>query len=150
MPDVSVQVRIPPLRSIRSDLSSVRSATRFSSVLPRDSLHRFRRRVVRNNRLRLHETRPGLAINRMAIRFGRGFYHSRVYSSVVPSETGPSRHRQHMVEVDLTLRPRRRSRRSQKRKDLKKTCQTGGLQLCLVRLLARRRPPELAISRYDG
>src|SRR5215472_4456431 len=104
MPDVSVPLRIPPLCTIRSDLPSVQGATRFSYVLPGDSPHRFRRRVVRNNLLRLYETRPRLAFDRMAIRFGRGFHHSRIHSSVVSSEAGTPRHKQHMVEVDVTLR----------------------------------------------
>ena len=104
MPHVSVPLRVPPLRSIRSDLPSVQSAARFSYVLPSDSLHRFRKRVVRNNRLRLHEARPRLAFSGVAIRFGSGLHHSRIHSSVVPSEAGASRNRQLMVEVGVTLR----------------------------------------------
>ena len=83
----------------------MQGATRFSDVLPSDSLHRLGRRVVRNDRIRLHETRPRLAFDRMAIRFGGGFHGSRIHSSGVSSEGGASRRRQHMVEVDVRRVP---------------------------------------------
>ena len=104
MPDVSVPLRVPPLLSIRSDMSSMQGAARFSNVLPSDSVHCFRRRVVWNDSLRLHETRPRLAFDRMALRFGSGFHRSRIYSSGLSSEAGTPRARQHLVEVDVSLR----------------------------------------------
>ena len=82
----------------------MQGATRFSDVLPSDSLHRWRRGVVRNGRVPLHETRHRLALDWMAIRFGSGFHRSRIYSSGLSSEAGTPRARQHLVEVDVSLR----------------------------------------------
>ena|SRR5882762_8051852 len=102
MPDVSVPLRVPPLLSIRSVVSSMQGAARFSNVLPSDSIHCLRGRGVRNHSLRLHETRPRLAFDRMALQFASGFHSSRIYSSGLSSEVGTSRARQHLVEVDVS------------------------------------------------
>jgi hypothetical protein len=46
---------------------------------------------------------PGWSFDRMAIRFGSGFHHSRIHSSGVSSEAGTPRAGQHLVEVDVSL-----------------------------------------------
>jgi hypothetical protein len=102
VPTVLIQICLSSSATARRAVPSMQSSARFFDVLSSDSLHRFGRRVVRNGSIRLHETRPRLAVNRMAIRFGSGLRCSRIHSSSVSSEAGASRRRQHMVEVDVS------------------------------------------------
>ena len=102
VPIVLIQICVSSSATARRAVPSMQSAARFSGVLPSDSLHRFGGRVVRNGRIRLHETRPRLAVDRMAVRFGGGFHCSRIHSSSISSEAGASRPRQHMVEVNVS------------------------------------------------
>lgn len=98
---VLIQICFSPSSAARRPMPPMQVATRLSGVLPRDSLHRFGRCVVRNYRVGVHRTRHRLAFAWMAIRPCSGFHRSINHPSGVSSEVGASRRGEHLVEADV-------------------------------------------------